>query len=183
MKMKYVVIALLLFSCSSVKHWKKVAADADVTPQKKAIIAPKVAAMFPPQYRYITGETILKTDTIVDVEALLEMNSIIDSLLFAGAPVVNVDSIKIEVAKLCKARIVTRTVHSVDTVYIPDAALIDAMQRELSTCSTVNASLQAQIKEAGEKLRAGRKWLWLFIALCAAVVGYGVIRIYSRLKL
>src|SRR5688572_28167631 len=63
--LRVVTILAIFCACSGVKHWRYVATDTHVTPEKKSIVAPKMAVLFPPQVKHVPGETVVKVDTVV----------------------------------------------------------------------------------------------------------------------
>lgn len=167
--MKYLfIIVLIFFSCNTTRHWKKVASDQNVTPEKRAIIAPKVAAMFPPEIIFIEGKETVRIDSIMYDESL---NVIITDT-------VN----KVDTVIKTRVKQITRVITKRDTLQIVNTAQLSAVQRELATANTVNASLEADQRILKDKLKASRKWLWLFIAACVIILGYGVMKIYSKFK-
>lgn len=164
----FLVSFIGLLGCSTTRAWKKVAADPDVTPEKKAIISGKVAAMFPPETKYVMGET--RIDTVY-----------YDNAISDTVTTVAIDTLTMPERIIYKTRTITHT--RTDTIYLTNSAQLSSMQRELSTANTINASQKATITDLQQKLKAERKWFWLFIALCAAVVGVAVARIYGKIRL
>lgn len=172
-------ISILLFSCSSTRYWKKVAADPNVTPYKKAIIAPKVAEMFTSETEYLPGETITRTDTIEDTEQLLQFAQIIDSLLFITQPdsvqgdTVLMANISRAILKRFKPTKVITSTNRRDTLYLPNEGLnaeLYGARKNLATCETTNTALQAEIDLLKDKKGSPDKWLWWFIGAVVAFV-------------
>jgi hypothetical protein len=157
--MKYFVIIFLLVSCSSVRHWKKVATDVDVTPYKKSLIAPKMAVLFPPQVKHVPGETVVKVDTVIN-----ERYEVIRDTVTGVDTVVKY-----------RERTVTKEVRIVDTVFQVDAATLYATQQELAVCGSNNAALRADNTQltttANKAVKRRNTWLWAFIGACVALAG------------
>jgi hypothetical protein len=171
----FLLLAMLFNSCSSVRHWKRVAADANVTKEKKDIITPKVMAMFPPQHIFIPGRVEIKTDTVVDVEGMLELAGALDSVLAVCAEgATNKDSTRQAILSRFKPRIVRVIQRQVDTVQVPATGQLYALQDEIEGLGTQVAQLKGDkiSLEAREgKLEAkANKWLWLFIAACVLLI-------------
>lgn len=170
---KYLLI-LFLFACSPVRHWQKVATDTNVTPEKKAIIAPKVAAMFPAREIFIPGEVITKTDTVIDMDQVFQMAEIIDSLLYITIQdSTNRDSI----AKVILKRFTPRTIRvmqtSVDTVQVPNSAREYSLMHDLEVSAVENAKVSAQLNHCKEKIKEWYQdqWFWIAVALFVTLAG------------
>ena len=171
---------LVLFSCSPTRHWRAVATDKKVTEEKRAIIAPKVAILFPAREIFIPGQVITKTDTVVDIDQVLEMAAVVDSLLFLIKPDVNIDSLRKTILSRFKPRTVRVTQTSIDTIQVPNAAREYALQSEIEQRNGEIAQLKGDkviLEKSVAKLEKEvkkwyeDKWFWLFV-FCA--VGWGV---------
>ena len=64
------VFFVLITSCSTTRHYKKVATDPQVTVEKKAIIAPWVSTNFPVEESYSKGEETTSVDTTYSAETV-----------------------------------------------------------------------------------------------------------------
>lgn len=177
-KLSFLLSLLLLLSCSSVRHYRKVATDTEVTPEKKAIIAPWVSAHFPIDIVYLQGEEIVVVDSTFNQALIDSLIVSIDSLTSAFSKI-NVDSLKEAIRKECVPKTVYKTRVRVDTVKVPDKALIFTLQRDLETCNGVNASLQEKLNQAQAKIDAhGKKTTNYIIYL---VIGLAVIGLQTFL--
>ena len=173
---KYIVILTLLVSCSSTRHWKKVATDTRVTPEKKAIIAPKVAVLFPTETRYVKGDTVTVIETYENTENLYRLERTIFYLLDRDS--VNVDSVKAIIRSLCTSKIEIRYHTRVDTTYMEDlacSATLYSVQNELATATTENVSLKVKLNDAQAKSsslqKSKNKWLWWLIGAGVLLIG------------
>lgn len=75
------LLFLLFISCNSLRHYQKVALDTEVTPKKKAIIAPFVSIHFPVQNKYVKGETIIDTLNNYDTIYIKQNDTIIKQVI------------------------------------------------------------------------------------------------------
>jgi hypothetical protein len=152
------VVAILLFvaACTSVRPYRQVAADARVTTEKKAIIAPFVSAHFPPVYRTVR-DTIRLTDTAYNGKLMYELYKTIETLL--NAPKTDNPETKRRLDSLIKAcsQSVTTTVTIRDTVYIADEAKDMAISQFVSSVQAENAILKTDTKEYKDRSDAAAK--------------------------
>jgi len=166
-----VTIFLLLFGCNTERHWQKVATDTNVTQRKKAIIAPKVAILFPAREIYLPGEKIITRDTVVDVEGIIELNSIIDSLLYYS----NNDSIRTIILERFKPVKVIVREKVVDTIYVPETAKLYSLVNDLEVCEVSNVNLAVKLENeqqrSNELTKSKHFWLWWFIGACVILAG------------
>lgn len=131
MKKKITVLSLILtvlLSCNSLRHYKKVATDTDVTQKELQIITPWVHVHFAPQVEYVPGKEIVVTDTVVDTKA-------VDSLIryIKNTPQVNIDSIEAAILATCVTKTIKEAKKTVDTIKVPDVALIKAKDNQYNT--------------------------------------------------
>lgn len=154
MKNHIYLLIILLMACNPLRHWKGVAVDADVTMQKKAIIAPMVALHFPPETKYIKGDTVIKViiDTLVDI----------DTTYLPG------DTITKIITKL-RERTIVKTV--IDTVYQLNTAEVFALREHISKQEQLLNELIAKSQElkddADDAHRSRRWWVFGFFLLAA----------------
>lgn len=171
--MKYLLMLLMLvfsFSCNPLKHYQKVALDTEVTPKKKAVIAPWVATHFaaaPPIY--IKGKDSIRVDTAYDNSKIDSLSAKLDSLL--GGTDINIDSLKAAIIKDCKPKIITVTKQRVDTIEkesSAQAAKIFTINRDLDVANSDNVTKELKIKELENALRDSQKSkgnLWIFLII------------------
>lgn len=170
------LLVIILFSCSPTRHWEKVAADPDVTPRKKAIVADKMSKIFPVLTEYLPGEVTTKVDTISDLSALAELSFMLDSVQKLNRPVsqYEIDSIITAAKTLCSPRIITVYNNRVDTLKVPDARAEYALKKQLDIATTQYNGLVVDLEEQEKKTKAaiGRNknlWWWI-IGLGAALL-------------
>jgi hypothetical protein len=157
------VIVSIQSGCKVTENtYRKVATDPHVTERKKAIIAPKMAMLFPAETTYVAGEDIITIDTVNKY----------DTTYYAYS-----DTITREVVKT-----VTRTVARVDTIYRADGFILSEERRK-----RVQAEGDAIISKAKEEaaraevkeVKASRRTLWYWIiglALAVLVLIYFNVR-------
>lgn len=174
--MRWVVAALLLMmACTSVRPYKKVAADARVTTEKKAILAPFVSVHYPPQFR-VVRDTIVRIDTMYNEVFVYELAKIIDSLIFLPKDTVRVKDPAMKkridsLVRLCGRSVIKTEIHT-DTVYVADGAkdmaisqFISTVQAENARLKSDNADLIAKSSGASKKLRIYMIGMYAAIAL------------------
>lgn len=176
---KLFLIFVLLLSCNSLRHYHKVATDTEVTPEKKAIIAPWISAHFPTETIYLKGEEVIVVDSTFNQAIIDSLISSIDSLTSSSETKINIDSLKEAIRKECVPRIVYKTKVRVDTVKVPDKALIFTLQRDLESCNGVNATLKQQLADAESKLAVRTKKTTNYIIYL--VIGLAVISLQTFL--
>jgi hypothetical protein len=163
--MRILILCLFLTGCSGVKHWRYVATDTHVTPEKKSIVAPKMAVLFPPQVKHVPGETVVKVDTVIN-----ERYEVIRDTITGVDTVVKY-----------RERTVTKEVRIVDTVYTVDNATVYSLQQELATATTLYkaaVTLNDEKDKSIDRLQKGQqKWLWWLLGLIALNIVYIVIKL------
>lgn len=168
MRNLFLVCFLLLLSCSSVRHYRKVATDTEVTPEKKAIISPWVSAHFPAVPEYIKGDSVIVYDTTYNFHIIDSLVKSIDSLA-ASQMYIDVDSLKRAIEAQCRPKTVYKTTVRIDTIKIRDEALVFTLRRDLEVASGENAALVVKLKEAEDKLsKAGKKGTTYILYIIAA---------------
>lgn len=162
---------LILISCSPLYHFKKVATTRPITPQQKAIIAPTFHELFPvvPITNIIERVTV---DTVNDPAAILQYNTIIDSLLLReGLKQSTIDSFKAVGVKYLPGKEIRTHTHTETVKTIPDAAQVYSLTQNLQACETTNKALQTEIDLQKDKIAELKKdknyWLWWLIPLIA----------------
>jgi hypothetical protein len=173
--MRWVAIILLFAACTSVRPYKKVAADARVTTEKKAIIAPFVSTHFPPVYRTVR-DTIKTVDTLYNESFVYELSKIIDSLIFMQRDTVKVDNPAIRrrldsLIRVC-SRTTVRTITLRDTIFVPDPAKDMALSQFVSSVQAENVAVKKEADDcklksssAGKQLRSYMFGMYGAIAL------------------
>lgn len=159
-------IILLFAACTSVRPYKQVAADAYVTTEKKAIIAPFVSTHFPPTVRTVR-DTLHIIDTAYNEQFVYELSKIIDSLIFAPKDTVRVDDPtnkrRIDsLIRLC-SRSINKTTILRDTVWTTDPGKDMALTRFISIIQAENASLKKESDEIKTKADSSGKKLRLYM--------------------
>lgn len=166
------MVAILLFvaACTSVRPYKQVAADARVTTEKKAIIAPFVSAHFPPVYRTVR-DTLRITDTAYNGKLMYELYKTIEVLL--NAPKTDNPETKKRLDSLIKAcsRTVNTTVTIRDTIYVTDAAKDMAISQFVASVQSENATLKTDVDEYKDRAEAATKRMRTYmLAMYGAMV-------------
>lgn len=156
--MKYIICILLLASCSPLRHYKKVATDLIVTPEKKAVIAPWIALNFPftPQYSKPDTTEILVIDTVqlYSTDTLHDVTNLVQF----------------------RDRIVTKTVTRTirDTIKFESTAVTDNLRRQLAVASERNGQVHTQKEQAEAATKAAksknRNLIYILIALGAMLL-------------
>ena len=143
--MKYLLLFLFFafFSCNPLKHYQKVATDTNVTPEKKATIAPWVATYFDPgEPVIIKGKDSIVERVVVDTATIDSLSNQLDSLLHGTN--INVDSLKAAIMKACVPKTVVKDVYHTTTVEMPSSAQqakIYSLQRENQQLTAINTNL------------------------------------------
>lgn len=203
MKFFSFILAFLVLttSCSTTRHYKKVATDSEVTPKKKAIIAPWVSANFPVEESYTKGKDSVTVDTLYNADVVDSLKTELDLLIIAingnrdgeegdSIEYIDVDSLKAAILAKCKGTKVIRTVtHRVDTLKQKDGAALFTMKTQLDKCNAESVvkdeqikNLQAQVLAANEerdevKGEKNMLWIYLVVALIAILVlGYLLVK-------
>lgn len=165
---------LLLLSCSSLKHYRKVATDTEVTPEKKAIISPWVSVHFPTVPQYIKGDSVIVVDTAYNLHVIDSLLGVVDSIA-ANQIVVDLDSLKRVIESQCRPKTVYKTTVRIDTLKMRDEALVFSLTRDLEVANAHNVALSTKLKETEEKLaKASKKGTTyiLYIVAAAILVGF-----------
>lgn len=169
-----VILVGLGVSCGPTRHYAFIAKHTKTTPQQKLMIAPRMAILFPPKEIYVPGVVSTHIDTVVDVDELLTLAAVIDSLLFEC----NVDkdsaqSISKGIITRFKTRTVQVTHRQVDTVYRADVARETSLKNDLANCEGLNKQLIIENDQLKAKVKEWYqdKWFWLFVA---ATVAFGL---------
>lgn len=139
-----------LIACNPLRHYQKVATDTKVTENKKAVIAPWVHLNFPVIPTFIKG----RTDTIIEVQEL------------PGDTTTYYERDTIKTTVIGPQRVVTKIIHTTDTLRIEGTALSDALRRQLAICGAEVIKKDAEITALKEK----PSYFWWFIAACTAFV-------------
>lgn len=147
-----ILLLIILMSCNPLRHWQGVAADGDVTIEKKRIIAPVVAMHFPPEVKYIPGDTVVK----IIVDTLTDM----DTTYLPG------DTIT-KVVTRWREKTIIKTV--VDTVMRTNTAELFALRDYISKQEQAINKLSAEMDEAKDQAddiaRSRRWWIFGFVLL------------------
>lgn len=156
MRNLFLVCFLLLLSCSSVRHYRKVATDTEVTLEKKAIISPWVSVHFPAIPEYIKGDSVVVYDTTYNLHLIDSLVKSIDSIV-ATQVTIDVDSLKRAIELQCRPKTVYKTTVRIDTVKIRDEAMVFTLRRDLELAGAENVSLATKLKETEDKLAKASK--------------------------
>lgn len=152
----FLIFVMLLVSCGVLRHYRKVATDTNVTPEKKAIISPWVSAHFPTTPEYIKGDSVVVVDTTYNLRLIDSLVASIDSIV-AHQIVIDLDSLKRAIEAQCRPRTVYKTTVRVDTLKVKDEALVFTLSRDLEKANAQNASLSVQLKETQDRLEKASK--------------------------
>lgn len=142
--------------------------------------------MFPAQTKYLPGETIIRIDTVFDIEETLRFAAALDSLIYlmSTSDTTNTDSITTSIVRRFKPRNVRSIQIRIDTVQVPETAKIYGLIHDLEVCETTNIALQttneAYLVRNAELSRGRNKWLWWLIALAAVNVIFIVYKVFRR---
>lgn len=166
---------LLLFSCSPLRHYKGVATDTEVTPEKKSIISPWVSIHFPQETKYVKGDDVLivKVDSTYNQEAVDSLKHSLDSLLRTGKPI-NIDSLVKAVEKNCKPKIYYKETLRVDTVFTADAGIVYSLKYALAQSEAREIMLKERVKGLEQQVqdqkgKARNLLIYLIIAIVVAL--------------
>jgi hypothetical protein len=184
---KYVAILLVLISCTPTKHYRKVASDPNVTPKKKAIIAPFVSAHFPVKER-IVSDTIIKIDTVYDENTVLLLSTIIDSLIMTKTEKVVDKSVETRlrqqlasVKKKCGQRVTVRETIR-DTIYQEDEAKTFALRDYITKLESKNSTLSYDLEVADKRVGSANRRVALMTVLFVVCLLLLILMIYLLLK-
>lgn len=179
---KFFLIGLfLLLGCNNLKHYQKVAADPDVTLEKKRILAPWIAMNFPPMIVTKPGKEVVKVDTVYDQKAVDSLSRVVRDLIKDTAGI-NVDSLINAVKKLCVPRTKYELIVRVDTTTVIDNVQLEAARYDLYQCNKGVIKLQSEKQTLEKKITDGKTdslnyKLYLLIAgLIIAVETYLLIK-------
>lgn len=189
--MRYLIVILLLVSCNPTKPYKRVAADPNVTPKKKAIIAPFVSAHFPIKER-ITTDTIRVIDTVYDENTVLILANIIDSMIMVKKDTVIVRDISTErrlseqlrLAKKNCGRVITVRETIKDTIWQEDGATTLLLRDQLTKMDARNNGLMYDIEVANKRATSAvnRANIFLFMFVLSLLLLAFVIWIFIKSK-
>lgn len=186
---KYILIALLIVSCNPTKPYRKVASDPNVTPKKKAIIAPFVSMHFPIQER-IVSDTVVVVDTVYDEKTTYILSTIIDSLIMQKKDTVRIRDRKVEerllyrLAEMKKecGRVVTIHERITDTVFREDEAKTFALREYATGLENRNSKLSYDLEVADKMVSSARKKAVIMTILFAISLLLLILMIYIILK-
>lgn len=149
-KLALLIPIFVVLSCGSLRHYRKVATDKDVTAEKKAVISGWVAEHFPVTPEYIKGDDVIVTDTVYDTHLVDSLTASIDSLIL-NQLYLDVDSLKAQIRRECKPKTIYRTKIRVDTVKVVDDNLVTSLQSSLDSAKAKNIDLEFKLVEAENK--------------------------------
>jgi len=184
--MRWLLPALLLMmACTSVRPYKKVAADARVTTEKKAILAPFVATHYPPQFRVIK-DTIVRMDTTYNERFVYELAKIIDSLIFVPKDTIRVKDPAMKkrvdsLIRLCGRSVIKTEIYT-DTVYVADGAKDMALNQFVSGVQAENASLKSDNADLKEKSSGASKKLRMYMIGMYAAIALALMFLFLLFK-
>lgn len=167
---KWAAILILLISCTPTKPYKRVAADPNVTPQKKAIIAPFVSAHFPIRER-VTTDTIRIVDTVYDEKTVLVLSNIIDSLIMRGKDTIRDRRFEVRLVEQLKqakkdcGRIITIREIVKDTIWQADDAIMFILKDQVSKLEAKNNGLSYELEVADKRVASAVKRANLMLLL------------------
>lgn len=184
--MRWLTASLLLMTaCTSVRPYKKVAADARVTVEKKAILAPFVSAHYPPQFR-VVRDTIVRVDTMYNEAFVYELGKIIDSLIFLPKDTIRVKDMDMKkrvdsLVRLCGRSVIKTEVYT-DTVYITDGAKDMAISQFISTVQSENARLKSDNEDIKAKSSGATKKLRMYMIGMYAAIALALMFLFLLFK-
>jgi hypothetical protein len=160
--MKYLFLFVILIGCNPLRHYQKVATDPNVTAEKKAIIAPFMSVHFPPEIKYVKGENITTSDTVMNY-------------YFYRDTLTNRDTVVKEIK-------ITDTKVRVDTVYRDNPGFTNVLRRARITAEANELTARIEKRDAELKLAAAKSnnrdyILWIIILAVANAV-----QIYLRIR-
>lgn len=172
-------------ACTSVRPYKKVAADARVTVEKKAILAPFVSAHYPPQFR-VVRDTIVRVDTVNNEAFVYELGKIIDSLIFLPKDTVRVKDPAMKkrvdsLIRLCGRSVIKTEVYT-DTVYLTDAAKDMALSQFISSVQAENARLKSDAEDLKAKSSGATKKLRMYMIGMYAAIALALMFLFLLFK-
>lgn len=203
--MKYLIIALLLYSCSPLRHYTKVANDPFRNSAERALLARAAQQEFPAiedtgrviytgvdsaEYKALNMAHLQLLDSLIahyeredtlswvpETENPPALQSMIDA---AFNEVAKVDSLRHIRNFLRTYRPPTITRTEVKEVKVRDAAWAELKQQEINACKLENEQLTKRTQIAEEKAsnRGGTQW-WL-ICLCVILGGWHLVNIFKR---
>lgn len=156
----------LMLSCGSLRHYRKVAIDEEVTEEKKALLSSWVSKNFPVTPEYIKGDSVVIVDTTFNQSLVDSLTSSLDSLI-SNQIHVDLDSLKAEIKRQCKPKTIYRTRTRVDTLRVVDEALVTSLKSQVDSVSKQNQLLTLQLEESENK--NGNKLYYLVGAMVVAV--------------
>lgn len=174
MKVKLLLL-LFVVSCSTVRHYKKVATDTDVTNKEKAIIAPWVMANFPNRELFVPGKNDTIETWVSDDESIFQLGEIIDSLLMLPK-----DSIVKVIKDSCRTK--TVIIRRVDTFKVSNGAEVYNLQQQVAGKESEIKKLEltkSELEKDYNKIRETRNYLIGVLCLIGFVV---IVFILARLK-
>jgi hypothetical protein len=186
---KYVAILLVLISCTPTKHYRKVASDPNVTPKKKAIIAPFVSAHFPVKER-IVSDTVRIVDTVYDEKTTYILSTIIDSLIMRKQDTVRIRDRKAEAKLIAQLNEIKKdcgrliTIHEkiTDTIYQEDEAKTFAMREYITRLESKNSTLSYDLEVADKRVGSANRRVALMTVLFVVCLLLLILMIYLLLK-
>lgn len=145
-----VAILVTLFSCSSEKRFVKLF---HANPNKAAELC---AENYPPILKYIKGDVVVETDTV-----LVEVDSV-------DCPEVKDEkgNTSIPKAKCPPHKVITNTV--VDTIQVVDSALVWSLRSMIKSRDIQILDLKEKVADREDKIGV---WRWISIALTVAMLG------------
>ena len=151
-KLHIVFLAFFLVGCSGLRHYKKVSTDTNVTPEKKAVIAPWVSAHFPTETKYIKGEETVVIDSIYNKKVFDSLSALLQGLDKVPPEKLNIDSIRNALIKICTPTVIRETVYRVDTIVKKDEAAFFTLKKDYDVAVSDNILKQERIKDLEKKL-------------------------------
>jgi hypothetical protein len=186
---KFILIVLLFVSCNPTKPNRKVASDPNVTPKKKAIIAPFVSTHFPVTER-IVSDTVRIVDTVYDEKTTYILSTIIDSLIMRKQDTVRIRDRKAEAKLIAQLNEIKKdcgrliTIHEkiTDTIYQEDEAKTFAMREYITKLESKNSTLSYDIEVADKRVASANKRIAAITILFVVCLLLLILMIYLLLK-
>jgi hypothetical protein len=191
MRILSVILLFLVFAaCNPTRHYQKVATDTEVTPKKKAIIAPWISANFPVEESYTKGKDSVVIDTLYNADVVDSLQTELDLLIMAingsrgedgdSIEYIDVDSLKAAILAKCKGKTIVKTTHRVDTVKKADPAALYTMKTQADKCEAKvvlleerNKQLQADVvsaQEREEEAVGDKNMLWIYLIIACIII-------------